>query len=134
MKGRWNSFRIRDCFKRSGRQYWEKNLTNRESWKNLVTLGDSRWHRETLQVCFFWKILEKQRHTETKTKTWILLTSCHLYFFYHSKISKLPFSLLLSKIHWKHIFVDIMQSYWGFFYSKRIFLTFSNWTVISWKI
>ena len=49
-------------------------------------------------------------------------------FFYYSKISLLLFSLLPRK-HWKHEFIETMQSHWGFIYYRKLFLTFSNLTL-----
>ena len=54
---------------------------------------------------------------------------------YRFTILHIPLFLfsLLPIIHWKHVFLETMQSHWRFIYYRKLFLTFGNLTLISVK-
>ena len=52
-----------------------------------------------------------------------------IFFFCYWKTDLLLFSLFPIKIDWKHMFLETIQSHWGFICSRRLFLTFGNLTL-----
>ena len=71
-----------------------------------------------------WKQLVRKTTTYAGKKHEVFIS------FYYSKISLFLFSLL-PMIHWNHVFLETMQSHWGFIYLRKLFFTFGNLTLIS---
>ena len=64
-----------------------------------------------------WKQLVRKTTTHAE-KTWTLQK------FRYSSFLCFPW------YNWKHVFLETMQSHWGFIYKRKLFLTFSKLTLI----
>ena len=72
----------------------------------------------------YWKQLVRKTTTYAEKKHEVFIS------FYYSKISSFLFSLC-SMINWNHVFLETMQSHWGFNCLGKLLLTFGNLTLIS---